>query len=1028
MRTYRDRQRSLEQIALHLEVWAEELSAWEIAKRIPISGWLLTAPEGEERTVKVGDSWSHRTGIHTFQSGQVTVPEGEGMPELRLAFGGEALVRLLGADGNQLDAFGANPYHKRFAPIPAEPFTIHAEVAARNLFGEPNREPKLEMAELAFIHPIVRDLRRRVEIVHGTIESVSDNELARALCEVTEEALSHLRLPTETDQIGPRLADQSWAQRIWERSYAPTNEPAPLTDEALASIATAIKILDEGLAGLRQGYPKQGKVLATGHAHIDYVWLWPQEETIRKILRTFNSVNSLMKSHREFRFLQSSSLFYEHVEQEEPELFDAIKARVAEGQWEVNGGMFIECDTNLPSGEAFVRQFLYGQRYFEDRFGTINRIAWLPDTFGFTGAMPQIMTHMGIETLITIKVSWNETNALPETIFHWQGNDGSKVLVHTFNAINNEGYNMKMRPQALQEVWQKHTSKDLKDTVIASYGWGDGGGGPDPDQIETMPLLNLMPAIPTVEHGNIQTHIDTLQDELKDANVPVWTGEMYLEYHRATLTTQARTKQLNRRAEYALVANEAVHVLGALAGAEVTMPALDDDWKFLLRNQFHDILPGSSIREAYVQTEEELEGVVTRSEAAISESLDTIARRKSGKIDGALVANISGSAKKNWQLISKSPLPNALNPQTVGDTFVTTSNHALKPISLTFASSTESNGVTVSQQALENDLVKVELDQMGRVISMFDKRHGKELVDGAANKLMVYRNDLPRKYDAWDIEPGFELSGEELTTFDHIKVTANGPHLGEITITRKLGASTIVQKLRLWANSPRLEFVTDIDWHDRRTYVRAVFPVNVHAEQATYDQAIGVTKRATHNNTTWQKAQFEACGHRFVSLEEAGWGAAILSADKYGFSAKDNVMTISLVRGPMFPDMLADEGQHHFTYALMPHDGRWWSEEVQAEADLVSDPLRHCLASADEDYTIAPVAWEGLDLKLHALKPLEEKDGYLLRTSEVAGARGTADFALPEEQKGQLADGLERPIENAELSAFKPFQMKSIRF
>jgi alpha-mannosidase len=292
---------------------------------------------------------------------------------------------------------------------------------------------------------------------------------------------------------------------------------------------------------------------------------------------------------------------------------------------------------------------------------------------------------------------------------------------------------------------------------------------------------------------------------------------------------------------------------------------------------------------------------------------------------------------------------------------------------------------------------------------------------------MVYRNDLPRTFDAWDIEPGFSLGGEELLDLERCEVTAAGPYLAEITVVRTLGASRISQKLRLWCNSARLEIVTDLDWHDRRTYLRAAFPVNVLAEQAAFDQAIGVTWRPTHDNTGWQLAQFEASGHRFVSLGEADWGAALLSADKYGFSAKGNVMTISLVRGPMFPDMLADEGKHHFTYAIMPHDGRWWSEEVQAEADLLVDPLRFVPAKGEPGQEVAPVRWSGLGMRFHALKPAEDGEGHVLRLSEAAGRRGQMELAV-DGRVPQAVDGLERVLEDGKIGAITPFHLTSVRF
>ncbi len=1028
MRPYRDRQRSLEQLSQYIGTWVDELGAFELKARQALGPFLETGPDTTRRRVAVGDGWSDRHGIHRFELDEaIMLPEGAGV-ELRFDFGGESLVRLIGSNGTLLDSFSANPRHRRFDAPRGVPFRIHVEAAARTLFGIPNRQPRIGMAEIYQYYPEIRHLRRQLETLRDTAGAADDKELARALFETGAIVVADLRLPTKTSDIGPRLADRGWASSIWERSFEPTSEPAPLSREAIASVVKASRHFDELVAELRAAYPKQGNVLVSGHAHIDYAWLWPQPETVRKIVRTFSSVNSLMKRYPDFRFLQSSSIFYAHVEEEDPALFEEIRRWIAEGRWEPIGGMLIECDTNMPSAEAFLRQFVLGQNYFLRHFGRISQVAWLPDTFGFTGAMPQIMRHAGIEALVTIKVTWNETNRLTDNLFRWQGNDGSQVFVHTFDASSHEGYNMTISPPALLEVWRNHTGKDLSDTVIASYGWGDGGGGPDPDQIESLPLLNAMPAIPTVSHGALEPHVLGLAKSLKGATLPVWRGELYLEYHRATLTTQARVKQLNRRAEAGLVAAEALSVIDALDGGSFDMPDLAADWTLLLRNQFHDILPGSSIREVYEQTEMELSSVVDHATTIGRERLAEIAARRSGPREGILVANISGSAKTTLQLESQSPLPVALNPQPIEGGYVTTIDRSVAPLSLAFVGTGGARTVTTDGTTLENDFVRVALDESSRLASLIDKRCGRELLDGPGNQLMFYRNDLPRQYDAWDIEPGFELGEEEWLSFESRRVTANGPHLAEIEIIRRHSASTIRQRLRLWANSPRLEVVTDLDWHDRRTYLRAVFPVTVLAEEAVFDQAIGVTRRPTHDNTTWQRAQFEACGHRFASLAETDWGAALLSADKYGFSAKGNCLTLSLIRGPMYPDMLADEGKHHFVYAILPHDGRWWSEEVQAEADLVATPPVFVRASSDAEYDIAPISVSGQQVRLHALKPSEDGEGYVVRLSEAAGRRGAFSLVLPDGKAATPVDALERIKAVDDHVLGRPFGLASYRF
>jgi alpha-mannosidase len=1027
MRGYRDRQRPLAELQAHLAAWAGELLAWEVRERIPLQGWQVEAPDGDFRPIAIGEPWAHRHGIHTFRTTELVTPPELSPLELRLDFGGEALVRLLDASGVQITCFGANPRHPRFSPVPAQPFRVEAEVAARSLFGVPERNPRLNRAELFAYHQEVRQLRRRIENILDVTRTTKSAELARELYEAVAMALTELRLPTQTDLVGPRLADTPWARNIWERSFEPADRPEPLPAPALASVEASTERLDAELARLRNAYPKQGKVLVTGHAHIDYAWLWPQPETVRKIHRTFSNVNALIKAHEDFTFLQSSSLFYRHVEELDPALLDDIKGHVRSGRWEPIGGMLIECDTNMPSAEAFLRQFLLGQRDFERWFGMTSRTAWLPDTFGFTAAMPQIMRHAGIDALVTIKVTWNETNPMPDNLFVWRGNDGSEVLTHTYDASRSDGYNMWMTAGALSEVWSNHLGKDLSDKVIATYGWGDGGGGPDPDQVENLPLLNLLPEIPTVAHGNIQQHLDDLREDLGDTALPRWSGELYLEYHRATLTSQGRTKALNRRAEFALVAAEALQSLAELTGLAVERHDLSHAWMITLRNQFHDILPGSSIREVYEQTERELAKVVEEAEAMAARNLALIAGSSAGAgaSQGLAVTNISGSPKRHWQLISDVALPESLHPQQVGNQFVTTADHLLPPLSVSSVQSASPRGVAVSDGRLENDLVRITLDEAGRVVEAFDKHRGRNLLSGPSNRLLVYRNDLPRRYDAWDIEPGFEINEDEITGIESLAITAQGPHLGEITLVRRHGASTITQRLRLWANSPRLDIVTDLDWHDRRTYLRAAFDLDILANDAQFDQAIGVTSRPTHDNTSWQKAQFEACGHRFVSLGETDWGGALLSSDKYGFSAKGNRLTVSLVRGPMYPDMLADEGEHHFTYSLLPHDGRWWSEMVQAEADLVADPLRFVPCQGESGFTINPLGWDGQAMRFHALKPAEDGHGHVLRLSEAAGRRGAIDFRFD----GTLTpiDGLEDEVAAA-TDDVRPFELRSFRF
>lgn len=1032
MKEYAEKSRTIAQRAEHVKRWITELECWTFQAKLPLRSWTVSAPGAgvAEAPIAVGEKWPGRDGVLEFRYGEVEIPQDWPLERTRLVLdmGGES--RIFIDYGDRVRTCGGNPYHRAFFPD-GRRFVLRTESVARDLFGIPQRDARLKAAFLGLLEAELAEFLTELSVILDGAIALSAHEAAPSLLELAERELARLPWPTETIPFLERTADHPETLTIWDRLVEPSDEPKPLDAEHRAALAAAAARLRSGLEALRGRWPKVGKVAVTGHAHIDYVWLWPQPETVRKALRTFGTQTMLMDKYPSFRYNQSQACLYADVEKEDPALFAEIVRHVKSGAWEPVGGMWVESDTNMPAAEGFNRQFLYGQHFFRSRFGLTCRTVWLPDTFGFSAALPQIFRAAGIDSMLTIKVTWNETNPMPDNIFRWQGTDGSAVLVHTFEAGPFGGYNMDLSPRAVQDVWRIFKNKSLHDETLASFGWGDGGGGPTAEQIERIGAMNRLPVVPTVQPALVRDFFARLGAELKGAAVPVWRGELYLEYHRATLTTQGRTKMLMRRGQAALAAAELLEGLVWLSGGGAGRD-LAENWKLLLRNQFHDALPGSSIREVYEQTERELSETLAAAEAVIAEATAELSSRVApGSDPGLLLVNTAGSAAANLTASFADPAGKtaaAMKAQRAHDgKWVVSAPLETPPLAVSFRTALPAPGpLSADERRLENAFVRVTIDDRGRLASVYDKRRGREALAEPGNQLWAYK-DRPRTFDAWDIESNFELGGAELDGVESIELTERGPHRAEIRVTRRFAEkSRIVQRYRLWADSARLDIATAVDLRDRRTYIRAKFPVAVLAEQATFDQALGVTQRPVNENTSWQRAQFESSAHRFADLSETDFGVAVLNDGKYGHSAKGNVLTISLVRGPTYPDPLADEGVQEFTYSLLVHGGRWWEAEVQGEADALNGSIR-ATAAAGSEVLWTPIAWKGPALRALAFKRAENGTGRILRVAEARGARGTLELGLPRGYRcAEEVDTLEDSGGGPDYR-FTPFQMRSWR-
>ncbi|MBV9330080.1 MAG: alpha-mannosidase, partial [Alphaproteobacteria bacterium] len=624
--------------------------------------------------------------------------------------------------------------------------------------------------------------------------------------------------------------------------------------------------------------------------------------------------------------------------------------------------------------------------------------------------------------LFTIKMGWSETNRFPHTRFWWEGIDGSRVLVQQMNTPE-DTYNGQCDASTLLRIWRNHTDKQIAREALQPVGFGDGGGGPTEDMIENLDLLRDFPAIPSVRFTSVHAYFLNALTEADQYEPPTWFGELYLEYHRGTLSTQGRTKFLHRRAERDLIAAEALASLVLLAGG-AQPPSLEEQWRLLMINQFHDILPGSSIRPVYERTERELGEIIGFADSVSNEALDRLAAQtgesKGGQ--GLLVFNPDLSPRA-LRLSSSRMLPGG---QRTAEGSVLCSDELVPGLS-TFRGVPRSPSIpaTATSQSLENRFLKVEFAGNGTIARIFDKQARREVLSGRGNQIWIYR-DQPREYDAWDIDEDYRRVGEESSCSSPLEIAEEGPHRAALKVVRRYRDSSIVQWVRLWANSPRLEFHTHFDWHDRRLLVRALFPVLIRSDSATFECAFGTQKRPTHANTSWDAARFEVAAHRFVDLSEQGYGVALLNDGRYGHSVRKAELGVTLLRSPTLPDRFADEGEQSVTYALLPHTGGWHEAGVLAEAEDLNRPLFHRPIPGCESATRPLLKVHGLQCGFGALKPAEDGCGLIFRVYEPAGGRGRVAIEPPEGwQVAGETNLLEDEIPaSAEIG---PFEIKSFR-
>jgi alpha-mannosidase len=729
-------------------------------------------------------------------------------------------------------------------------------------------------------------------------------------------------------------------------------------------------------------------VRAVGHAHIDTAWLWPLEETERKTARTFASQLDLIERYPGYVFGASSAQHYLWMKERHPDIYARIQCAVKAGTWEVQGGMWVEADCNIPSGESLVRQFIHGKNFFRDEFSLDVDNLWLPDVFGYSAALPQIMAKSGVTTFLTQKLSWNQFNPFPHHTFWWEGLDGSRVLTHF---PPEDTYNSELKPSGMIAAQARFREKAVVGEVMSLFGVGDGGGGPRPQHLENGLRMRNLEGCPPVRFGracDFFTELAKAGPHLKS-----WVGELYFELHRGTFTTQGYVKRLNRRLELRLRELEML-CSAALPG----YPAADFDavWKTLLLHQFHDIIPGSSIHAVYQDTHRNLEGAM--------QCLDRI---QEAFADAHLPRDDSAMAWFNslphpWRGVLRLPAGfagcGAINQDggilpTQDDAGMTL---ALVEIPaqgwITLRPHGTVQPATTGGAVLENALVRYVFASDGTITSAFDKRCGREVLRGPGNLLTLY-HDRPHAHDAWDVDRFYKDERIANATL-RVEPLPAGRTCQRLRLRGTVGVSDITIEVSLAERSARLDFATTVVWREKHRMLRVAFPAAVHASEATCDVQYGSLHRPTHQNTSWDMARFEVCCHRYADISQPDFGLALLNDCKYGYSVHDNVLDLNLLRSPTAPDPDADQGVHTFTYALLPHPGDHLAGNVIMEAALLNQVPVCFPGRAAPDLSLAATV-DGAGVDLAVLKRAERAEHAVIRLAETGGRCATATIRLP---------------------------------
>ncbi|APF20226.1 glycoside hydrolase family 38 [Caldithrix abyssi DSM 13497] len=970
---------------------------------LTIKAWITREPvsfenrkSGEERTLKIGDKWGSLFDCAWFLlegkvpesakgknvvllidlNGEAMVVDSDGNPVLGLTSGSSVFDTTLGKPVKQVVPF-KNPARG------GETIALWLDVGNNDLFGNLQNGGKISRANIAICNDEMRSFYYDFHVLFDLMS----------------------QLPKDSARYH-RIANSLYNALLILKEY--TEEEA----------AEARRILAPELAKKNGDYSLL--VSAIGHAHLDLAWLWPIRETIRKGARTFSTVLKMMDMYPEFIFGASQPQLYEWMKEYYPSLYARIKEKIKQGRWEPLGAMWVESDTNLVGGESLVRQFLYGKRFFQKEFGKDIKNLFLPDTFGYTAALPQIMKKCGVEYFLTIKLSWDRFNTYPHHTFKWKGLDGSEVLVH----MPPEGtYNSSAAPHAVLKTERQFLDKGVSENCLLVYGIGDGGGGPGMEHLERLAREKNLEGMAPVVQEPVSRFLERIEENRND--YASWSGELYLGVHQGTYTTQGSSKRFNRVMEIALRELEMGAVFAKnFTGLTYPQEKIEKIWKEVLLYQFHDILPGSSITRVYSESLPRYEKMLSQAQEMTDDVIKSVASvcDSSNFEQPIYVYNSLSWERKVWLKVQdkwyRTQLP------SIGYTVIEGKDDI-----------PEVPGLTARKELLENDCLRVRFADDGSIISIFDKDENREIIPGGekGNVLKIYYDDG----DAWDFFKDYHKREMGQFILEDAQAYVDGPR-AVLVQRRKYKNSSMTQTIVLTAGSNRIDFITEVDWQESNKMLRTSFPVTIHTQESTSEIQFGYIKRPTHQNTSWEVAKFEISAHKWVDLSQKDYGVALLNNSKYGHKVFDNILDLNLIRSPQYPDPEADRTRHEFTYSLLPHPGDFIAGGVIQAGYELNMPVKFLKIEKHSGVLPPSMSFVQLNVEnviVETIKKAEDNNAIIVRLYEAYGMQNTATisfgFKIKEVYLTNMLEEVQKKLElknNNEINLnFKPFEIHTLQ-
>ncbi len=854
----------------------------------------------------------------------------------------------------------------------------------------------------------------------------------------------------ELEQYSP---DKVHLTRILNQAFKLIDWAYPGSEDFYVSAYEAADYLNEEIDKIDKH--SVVNVTCIGHTHIDVAWLWRLKHTREKCARSFSTVLRLMERYPEYIFLQTHPQLYEYVKNDYPEIYEAIKQKVKDGNWEVDGGMWLEADCNIPSGESLVRQILVGSRFIKEEFNKDVEYLWLPDVFGYSWALPQILKKSGIDMFMTTKISWNQYNRMPHDTFKWRGIDGSEILTHfitTPEPWSQPGswfytYNGRLTPKTVKGVYDAYTDKGITNDLLVSYGFGDGGGGVNREMLEYRKRLDKMPGLPNVKTGKAGEYFKCLKEKVANTKeyVHTWDGELYLEYHRGTYTSQAYTKMMNRKLELLYRETEWLSTVACLTNNDWSLYANNEitkGWKTILRNQFHDIIPGSSITEVYedakIEYKEAEDLALTIKEnvktTIVKEEENTYTVVNNANWDRTETIEIESDIEGNFFDEDGNKLESSRKDNKYTVEVKNVPGIGYKKITLKAEARQEEACVfEYNNGGINTPKYEIKWNEFGQLTSIFDKENRRQvLAKGERANVLQMFEDKPMAHEAWDIDIFYQEKMREVKDLQSVELVECTNLKAVVRFNYKYMSTTISQDMIVYANNRRIDFKTNVDWREKKQLLKVAFPVDVRATYATYDVQFGNVRRSNNWNTSWDMARFESVAQQWVDLSQRDYGVSLLNNCKYGHDIKDNVIRLTLLKSATHPDPVQDQGEQNFTYALLPHSGDFVEANTVKHAYALNQPLTTINGQLRSDVPAQMFNFNNAYVLVDAIKKAEDEDMVVVRFHEYSGSRQEVTIDSKYEIVGWMESNLmEKPMEDLrEESSIKvtvePYEIKTL--